>query len=286
MNDEQNNIPQEETGAAVAPPAPPTQEEQRRQMGQVRLLIFAAYADAERQKLATRRGLLKNGKPTEKLIAWASRKDVVAAGHGIAFDENEQVKPEELRFFVPLPGDSMNYAADEKTKLPRLALDKYGFISFPKQHGRRRKHLSGRENVIKGLALQAFPMFFAEHGGKLLLDAKAAAVKAGVDFDETTFGIPDADMPKIYEKANVAATAMYERNAKLTRRQRRRQQQLSRRINAHNLPSDSVPAHKYFIFGAPGGPGGPCMAGVICRAKMLAAAIKAKEAAGGNTDVA
>jgi hypothetical protein len=270
----------EAVAAAVTPPAPPTPEEQKKQMSQMRLMIFAAYADAARAKLAHNRGLLKKGKPTEKLITLGASKEAREAGYGIAFDENEQVKPEDLRHFVKLEGDDMVYAIDPKTKFARLALDKYGFISFPKQKGRLKKHISKKENTIKALALQVFPVFFAEHGGKLLLEAKAAAVKEGKEFDDTAFGIPEADMAALYKKAALTGTLMYNRNVKATRRQRRRQQQLSRHINAHQLPSGSVPSHTYFIFGVPGGAGKPCRAVVVRKAQE--AADKAKEAAGAS----
>lgn len=281
---EEEIVPTDVTPEAVttAQAAPPTPEEQKK----MRLMIFAAYADAARTKLAHNRGLLKQGKPTEKLIALGASKTAREGGYGIAFDETEHVKPEDLRKFVPLPGDDMVYAIDKSTKLPILALDKYGFISFPKQKAnpivgistRLKPHISKKENAIKALALQVFPVFFAEHGGKLLLEAKATAAKEGKDFDDTAFGIPESDMAALYKKSMLTGTLMYNRNAKSTRRQRRRQQQLSRHINAHQLPSGSVPSHTYFIFGVPGGAGKPCRAVVIRKAQEVAAA-KVKEAA-------
>ncbi len=268
-----------EAAAAAVTPTPATPLEQKKQMSQMRMMIFAAYADAERQRLAKNRGLLKDGKPTEKLITLGASKAAREGGYGIAFDETEQVKPEDLRKFVPLPGDDMVYAIDPKTQLARLALDKYDFISFPKQKGRLHKHISQRENAIKALALRAFPVFFAEHGGKLLLEAKAAAEKAGKEFDSEAFGIPESDMPALYKRAALAGAAMYARNTKATRRQRRRQQQVSRRINVLQAPSGSVAAHKYFIFGIPGHPGKPCRAVVIRKAQEAAAAAAKKETA-------
>lgn len=208
--------PAPETNAAAQPtePQPKPEKTPEQLAAEARAHVamqFVTIGDKERKRLAISRGLMdKEGNISQRGILLAPKL------------KDGQVTLEALRQMVPLPGDTMRYAKDKHGK-KRMATDRYGFVAFPKQSGRRKPHMSRHAHTIKNKSIAIFKTLF-----KLQIAEGEAAAKAK---GETYNGIPTEELTKLGARAatlgNVQATAA----RKLHNRRARRRQQLSRRIN-------------------------------------------------------
>lgn len=123
---------------------------------------------------------------------------------------------EELKALVPLKRDRWNYI--------KLAKNSHGLLSFPKQHGRRKKHMTKRGQEIKSMSLQIFKGLFEERAERL----KAVCKKENIEY----IGVPDSAIPELGARA--AKQAMQQVNEKRRRKAQkaRRRQEHSRKVNA------------------------------------------------------
>lgn len=193
----------EQAVAEVNPSVTPTPEEMKAKVAAIRAEYFTAAGDQIR--LAKAKGLL---------------------------DPSVELKPEELRALVPLEGDTMRYAVypegHPQAGEPRLALDSHGMISYPKPHGRKKKHMTKRDQAIKSAYLRISKDLFTIEAGKRVVAAQAE----GTEF----VGLSQDEMTAIAAKAARLATIEVLKVRKFQRTVRNRIEQLSRGVNAGLLP--------------------------------------------------
>jgi hypothetical protein len=180
--------------AIVAPNAQPTQanpEQQRKAIEDFMAQQWKAIGDKERLTIAKRRGLIKD----------ADMKDDALVAAAIAE--------------VELPGDNNKYI--------RVAQSRYGFLSFGKTHGRKKRHFTKHELAIKSASLRHFRVLFA---------AAAAHIEAElVSKGEPYVGLPEAILKELGAKAAILGAKEVLTASRDKRRRVRRQQSLSRGIN-------------------------------------------------------
>lgn len=158
-------------------------------------------------------------------------------GLSVAFDPSVVLTPAELVAMVPLEGDDIRYAKDADGK-PRMATNKYGMFSWPKQRGRRRPHMTKHAQAVKSSAIRIFKGLFA----KRIIELEAAAVQSG----ETFNGIPNDALPAIGARATILASKGIADNRKARRRRMRNESKLQRRINT-GVIAGNVNRHAYTI---------------------------------------
>jgi hypothetical protein len=186
---------------------------------------FASIADSERHRLAVARGLVN---PKDGTLTKSGLK--LAEAHGSEIKDGKFADIGGLRNLVPLPGDTIRYAKDSKGN-SRIATDRHGFISFPKQRGRRKPHISAHLQTIKNRSISVFRGLFLDHAADLQAKAKAAG--------EVFNGVPVDDFSKLGARAAVIGAARVKAEQHLARRRARNQQKLSRKINAGILPGNT-----------------------------------------------
>ena len=122
---------------------------------------------------------------------------------------------DELKAYVPLDRDRVKYI--------KLALNRHGLFSVPKQTGRRNPRMAKRQQGIKSATLRIFKQLFEQ--SSLLL--KATCIEQEIEY----LGIPDAAVPALGEKATRIAIRNYRAEQKATRRKARRVQEASRKLS-------------------------------------------------------
>lgn len=193
--------------AIVAPNAQPTQTspaEQRKAIEDFITQQWKAIGDKERLAIAKRKGFIQD----------ADLQDATKVAAAIAQ--------------VELPGDNNKYI--------RVAQSRYGFLSFGKTHGRKKRHFTKHELAIKSASLRHFRVLFAA--------AAAHIEKELVAKGEPYVGLPEAILKELGAKAAIlGATEVLTANRD-KRRRVRRQQNLSRGIN-RGLIRGNVPAKQF-----------------------------------------
>ena len=205
-------VVQEPTGTQDAPaPSPLTPEQQRAQIAQSIGQHWNAIADQERVRLAKLRGKLTAADMLDKA-------KVAATIQGIT-----------------LEGDTMVYAKD-KDGNQRLASSRFGFMAFPKQRGRKNRHLTKTEMAIKSAALRIFRRLFTE--------CAAFMEKELTSKGEQYFGIPEEMLQKLGARAARLGALEVSFHSRVARRHVRRQQALSRGINRGTI-AGNTPRRNY-----------------------------------------
>lgn len=192
---------------ADKPAAPPTPEQQRAKVVEFIATQWNNMADQARHAIATARGLIK---------------------------PSVQLTPEELRVLIPLEGDTMRYAKDENGQ-PRMAASRLGFIAFPKQRGRKNRHLTKSEMAIKSASLRHFRRLFVECGDHMEAELK----KKG----QVYYGLPEDMLCQLGARAARLGAFEVAAHDRVARRHVRRQQALSRNINRGVLPGNTPRAN-------------------------------------------
>ena len=142
----------------------------------------------------------------------------IAKRKGLKLVENPSIVPtlDELKAAVPLKRDRMRYV--------KLAVNHFGLYSVPKQRGRRKPHMTARQQSIKSAALRIFKQLMDDKAERL----KAVCAKEGFEY----LGIPDSAVPELAKQAGLRATKEYfEAKHRKTRKALRRQK-FSRAVNA------------------------------------------------------
>lgn len=200
------------TSQDAPPPSPqPTPEQQRAQIVQMIGQHWNSIGDQERTRIAKAKGLLK----AEDM---ADKEKVAAVIKGIT-----------------LEGDTMVYAKD-KDGIPRIAASRLGFICFPKQKGRKKRHLTKTEMAIKSAALRIFRRLFVE----ISTTIEAQMVAKGEEY----FGVPQEIIANIGARAARLGALEVATHSRLARRYVRRQQALSRGINRGTI-AGNTPRRNY-----------------------------------------
>lgn len=192
----------------------------------LRELEWNKVAAGEWMKKAKARGLVdKDGNLTRSAIS-------AGCWHGTTVEaDTEKIGKEStievLRLLVELPGGTMKYKV--------VAVDRHGLPALPKQHGRRKPHVSKQKLTIRSRTINFFRSLFVKHTANLA----AASEAEGKPFE----GTPQADMPKLGLRASSMAADQVARDARDKRRRKRNQQILSRKINYGLLPGNTNTAH-------------------------------------------
>ena len=142
----------------------------------------------------------------------------VATRKGLKLVQDPSIVPtlDELKAAVTLKRDRMRFI--------KLAVNHFGLYSVPKKQGRRKPHMSHRQQSIKSAALRIF---------KSLMDGKAERLKAvcakeGFDY----IGIPDSAVPELAKRAGLQATKEHFEAQQRKRQKACRRQKFSRAVNA------------------------------------------------------
>lgn len=198
----------EQIAEVVNPSVTPTPEEFRAQIGSILEKQFAGAADKVRRTKATAKGLI---------------------------DPSKDLTDDELRALIPLEGDTIKYAkypeGHPKAGQPRMAFDSHGFIALPKAHGRRKKHMTKRDQAIKSAYLRISKDLFTVVAGKKITEAEAKG--------EKFVGLNEEEMRKIAAKATRLAMVEVLKTRKFQKTVTNRMQDLSRSINAGILPGNT-----------------------------------------------
>lgn len=206
---------EEKQQEVAAPPAEITPEEQIAKAQEFAYGQWNAVADAERIKIAKRRGLL----PAEpgKDATEDDRKTYTAKVKAIAKD-------------IALEGDTLRYAKDRDGN-PRIVTGRFGMPAYPKQHGRRRHRMNKAGQTLKSTAIGIFRNSYPMLIEKLEAEAKAA----GLPFN----GVPVEELSKLSTKSALLAKVQVRQGARDKRRRKRNEAKLQRRINAGVLPGNT-----------------------------------------------
>jgi hypothetical protein len=132
----------------------------------------------------------------------------------------------ELKVLVPLERDRLNYEWENKDKGThgKLALNKHGLLSIGHPKGRLKPHMNKRQQAIKSASLRIFRKLFTERADLLQASAKEQKIEY--------LGIPDAMLPELGKIAAQLAIKEVKEARRMTRNNRRRRQQHSRKVNA------------------------------------------------------
>ncbi len=153
------------------------------------------------------------------------------------YDPKVEFTLAELKILVPLDRDRMNYdwTNEAKKTAGKFARNIHGFLSVPKQKGKRKPHMNLHQQALKSESLCVFTALLETHIEKF----KAVCLEKGLEYT----GVPNEVIPAIGQQA--ARIAVHNVNARdaAKRRKARCVQQHSRRVNA-SLP---VTSQKNFI---------------------------------------
>ena len=192
----------------------------------LRELEWNKVADGERMKKAKARGLVdKEGNLTRFAISGGCWRGTVEVADTEMIGKEPTIAV--LRLLVELPGDTMKYKV--------VAVDRHGLPALPKQHGRRKPHVSKKQLTIRSRTINFFRSLFVKHNANL----EAAAGAEDKPFD----GTPQADAAKLGLRASSLAAEQVARDARDKRRRKRNQQILSRKINYGLLPGNTNTVH-------------------------------------------
>lgn len=208
----------EKVETPAQPTTPPTPEQQRAKVVAFIGQQWNHIGDEARRAIAKARGLLN---PSITLTS------------------------DELQNLIPLEGDTMRYAKDKETGLPRIAASRLGLMCFPKQRGRKNRHLTKSEMAIKSASLQIFRRLFAECAAHM----EAKIKEKGEPF----YGIPEDMLNQLGARAARLGAIQVGMNNRVARRHVRRQQALSRNIN-RGLLNGNIEPRNYVYSGGQYGP--------------------------------
>ena len=187
----------------VAAPAP-TKEEVVAQILKQQEAAFEHNDLAERLKIGAR--LSKCGQPWNNPL------------FGMTFDDPSiEYTLAEMKVFVPLERDRMNYNWENKDKGTKgvVAANVHGLYAMPRGHGRRKPHMNLKQQAIKSTAIRIFKELFEKAGQSL----KATCAKEEIEY----LGIPDAMIPELGAKAtSIAARVVKAANRARSRNNARR----------------------------------------------------------------
>ncbi len=122
----------------------------------------------------------------------------------------------ELKVLVPLKRDRWSYV--------KLAKSSQGLLSFPKQHGRRKRHMTKRGQEIKSASLAIFKQLFEERSERLMAVCKRESIEY--------IGVPDSAIPELGARAAKQAVVLVNDRRRAKRDRARRRQPHSRLVNA------------------------------------------------------
>jgi hypothetical protein len=204
----------------TSPPSPqPTPEQQRAKVVEIIAQQWTNIGDQTRLAMAKARGLLKPE------------------------DEKDADKVKSVIGTIVLEGDRMRYAVD-KDGLPRMATSRFGFLSFPKPKGRKKRHLTKTEQAIKSASLRIFRRLFEECAIHMERELTAKG--------EQYFGLPEDMLRQLGARAARLGALEVATHNRVARRHVQRQQKLSRGIN-RGLIAGNTAAHHVHSGGQYGG---------------------------------
>ena len=133
---------------------------------------------------------------------------------------------DELKALIPLDEDRLNYSfqpTKEGGTGGVLAENRHGLYAVPASHGRRKPHMTHRQQAVKSAAIRIF---------RKLIEATGTTLRATCKEQEIEYlGIPDATIPELGQKATRIAVREVTAQRKAYSRNNRRRQEHSRKVN-------------------------------------------------------